>query len=313
VTATGSVNPDVPGTYEITYTSTDAAGNVAEPVIRTVNVVDTTGPAITLNGDSTVTVECHTSYTDAGATAFDACGNDSVPVNTSGSVNVNAVGTYTITYTATDGTNSSTKTRTVNVVDTTAPTINCPADIVVTLPANSPATSMPVNFNVTASDSCSTTATVTTTQASGSNFPVGTTTVTATATDPSGNSSSCTFNVTVHYLFTGFFSPISNLPTVNLVKAGSAIPIKFSLSGNKGMDIFAADHPASGPIACNSNDPAVDLSEIDTTGASVLTYDASSGQYQYNWKTLKAWENTCRQLVVKLNDGTEHRANFRFK
>lgn len=313
VTASGIVDPNTVGTYQITYTSTDAAGNVAEPVIRTVNVVDTTGPAITLNGNSTVTVECHTSYTDAGATAFDACGNAAVPVTTSGSVDVNTVGTYTITYTATDGTNTSTKTRTVNVTDTIAPTINCPADIVVTLPANSSAVSMPVSFNVTASDSCSTTTTVTTSQASGSNFPVGTTTVTATATDPSGNSSSCTFNVTVHYLFTGFFSPISNLPTVNLVKAGSAIPIKFSLSGNKGMNIFAADYPASGPIACNSNDPAVDLSEIDTTGNSTLTYNAGSDQYHYNWKTLKAWENTCRQLVVKLNDGTEHRANFKFK
>ena len=391
VTATGSVDANTPGAYTITYTASDASGNAATPVTRTVNVVDTTGPAITLNGDSTVTVECHTSYTDAGATALDACGNAAVTVNSSGSVDVNTVGTYTITYTATDGTNTSTKTRTVNVVDTTkpvialnggntmtvechtgftdpgasatdscdssvpvassgsvdanvvgtytitytasddsgnaatpvtrtvnvvdttAPTINCPGDIVVNLPANSAATSMPVNFNVTASDSCSTTATVTTSQASGSNFPVGTTTVTATATDPSGNSSTCTFNVTVHYLFTGFFSPISNLPTVNLVKAGSAIPIKFSLSGNKGLNIFATDFPASGPIACNSNDPAVDLSEIDTTGNSTLTYDASSGQYQYNWKTLKGWENTCRQLIVKLNDGTEHRANFRFK
>jgi hypothetical protein len=198
-------------------------------------------------------------------------------------------------------------------VDTTAPVIDCPADIVVTLPANSAATSMPVNFNVTATDSCSTTVNVNTSHASGSTFSVGTTTVTATATDPSGNTSTCTFNVSVHYLFTGFFSPISNLPVVNMVKAGSAIPIKFSLSGNKGLNIFAADYPASGVVACNSNDPAVDLTEIDAPGNSVLTYNAVSDQYHYNWKTLKAWENTCRQLVVKLNDGTEHRANFKFK
>jgi Domain of unknown function (DUF5011)/HYR domain/Domain of unknown function DUF11 len=308
----GTVDPNTVGTYTLTYTVADASGNDAT-VVRTVNVVDTTGPAITLNGNSTVTVECHTSYTDAGATAFDACGNASVAVNSSGSVDVNTVGTYTITYTATDGTNTSTATRTVNVVDTTAPTINCPADIVVTLPANSAATTMPVNFNVTATDSCSTTATVNTSHASGASFPVGTTIVNATATDPSGNASTCTFNVTVHYLFTGFFSPISNLPVVNTVKAGSAIPIKFSLSGNKGLNIFAADYPASGTVGCNSNDPVVDLTEIDTPGNSVLSYNATSDQYSYNWKTLKAWEGTCRQLVVKLNDGTEHRANFKFK
>ncbi|HEX8424079.1 MAG TPA: immunoglobulin-like domain-containing protein, partial [Pyrinomonadaceae bacterium] len=311
VQVSGMVDPNTVGTYTLTYTVADASGNDAT-VTRTVNVVDTTGPVISINGGGTVTVECHTSYTDAGATANDACGG-SVAVSSSGSVDVNTTGTYTITYTATDGTNTSTATRTVNVVDTTAPTISCPADIVVTLPANSAATSMPVNFNVTASDSCSTTATVNTSHASGANFPVGTTTVTATATDPSGNASTCTFNVTVHYLFTGFFSPISNLPVVNTVKAGSAIPIKFSLSGNKGLNIFAADSPASGQIGCNSNDPAVDLTEIDTPGNSGLTYEAGSDRYSYNWKTLKAWEGTCRQLVVKLNDGTEHRANFKFK
>jgi len=310
IQVSGTVDPNTVGTYTLTYTVSDASGNEATAE-RTVNVVDATGPVITLGGDSTVTVECHASYTDAGATANDAC-DGSVPVNTSGSVNVNAVGTYTITYTATDGTNTSTATRTVNVVDTTDPTINCPADIVVNLPANSAATSTSVNFTVTASDSCST-ATVTTSQASGTNFPVGTTTVTATATDPAGNDSTCTFNVTVRYLFTGFFSPISNLPVINTVNAGRSIPIKFSLSGDKGLNIFPADYPASGVIGCNSNDPAVDLTEIDAPGNSGLSYSAGSDQYHYNWKTLKSWEGTCRQLVVRLNDGTEHRANFKFK
>jgi hypothetical protein len=41
--------------------------------------------------------------------------------------------------------------------------------------------------------------------------------------------------------------------------------------------------------------------------------DAASDQYTYVWKTLKGWASTCRQLVVKLTDGTSHRANFMFK
>ena len=123
-TPSGTVNTDVVGTYTITYNASDAAGNAATPVTRTVTVVDTTAPVITINGSSTVTVECHTSYSDAGATAADSC-DTSVSVTTTGSVDVNTVGTYTVTYNASDdsGNAATPVTRTVNVVDTTAPTI----------------------------------------------------------------------------------------------------------------------------------------------------------------------------------------------
>ena len=52
--------------------------------------------------------------------------------------------------------------------------------------------------------------------------------------------------------FSGFFQPVDNLPTVNQVKAGSSIPIKFSLGGNQGLNIMAAGYPASQPINCSS-------------------------------------------------------------
>ncbi len=51
--------------------STDANSNAAIQVIRTVDVVDTTAPVITLLGSDPVTVEVGTTYTDAGATATD--------------------------------------------------------------------------------------------------------------------------------------------------------------------------------------------------------------------------------------------------
>jgi hypothetical protein len=123
-TPSGSVNVNVPGNYTITYNASDGSGNAAAPVTRTVTVRDTIKPVITVNGANPATVECHTSYTDAGATASDAC-DTNVPVTTTGSVNVNTPGTYTITYNASDdsGNAADTKTRTVNVVDTTLPVI----------------------------------------------------------------------------------------------------------------------------------------------------------------------------------------------
>jgi hypothetical protein len=314
VTTTGGFNPDVPGTYVITYTATDAAGNTAS-VQRTVTVVDTTKPVITLNGAATITHECHTPYTDAGASASDSC-DSSVPVVSSGSVNENVPGTYTITYNAMDdsGNAAVTVTRTINVVDTTPPVISCPADVTVYLPLNSTAVSMPVSFTTpTATDTCDTSVPVSVSQASGSVFPVGTTTVTASAADDSGNTASCSFHVTVLYNFTGFFSPVANLPVFNVDNAGRTEPLKFSLSGNKGLGIFAAGYPASQQIACNSSAPVSNLDGTETAGGSTLTYSSSSDQYQYNWKTEGSWSGTCRVLIVKLNDGSEHRAYFKFR
>jgi hypothetical protein len=62
---------------------------------------------------------------------------------------------------------------------------------------------------------------------------------------------------------------------------------------------------------CNSSDEVDIVEETVTAGGSSLNYDATVDQYIYVWKTDKSWAGTCRQLVVKLNDGTYHRANFK--
>ena len=113
------------------------------------------------------------------------------------------------------------------------------------------------------------------------------------------------------YEFAGFFSPVDNVE-LNVAKAGRAIPVKFSLSGYQGLKIFEVGYPRSVVIDCELPDPgAIAIEGTDTAGGSSLSYDAD--QYIYIWKTEKAWVDTCRQLVVKLIDGTYHRANFTFK
>jgi hypothetical protein len=174
---------------------------------------------------------------------------------------------------------------------------------------------MVVNYTApVGTDNC---AGATTTQtgglASGATFPVGTTTNTFRVTDAAGNYTDCSFTVTVLYDFTGFFAPIDNLPIVNSMKAGQAAPIKFSLSGNKGLNIFAAGSPSSIQISCQNGDPVAPVEETLTAGSSSLSYSATSDQYIYVWKTEGSWKNTCRQLTVKLNDGSEHFAKFTFK
>jgi hypothetical protein len=113
--------------------------------------------------------------------------------------------------------------------------------------------------------------------------------------------------------FAGFFPPVDNLPTTNVVQAGRSIPLKFSLGGDQGLDIFAAGYPHSGTIPDDPVAPLDDIEETVTAGASSLSYDATSDQYIYVWKTDKAWSGQTRQLVLKLTDGSEHKANFQFR
>ena len=121
------------------------------------------------------------------------------------------------------------------------------------------------------------------------------------------------WNFAVHspYTFTGFFQPVDNPPTLNSSKAGSAIPVKFSLGGNQGMVILARSYPVSQKVACDGGAPLDAIEETVSAGSSSLSY--SSGQYVYVWKTDKAWAGTCRTLTVKLADGTSHVAQFKFK
>jgi hypothetical protein len=88
--------------------------------------------------------------------------------------------------------------------------------------------------------------------------------------------------------------------------------VKFSLNGNWGLNILGASYPKSGTIACDSTADVDVVDETVTAGSSSLSYDATADQYVYVWKTEKTWTN-CRQLVVRLNDGKEYRANFQFK
>ncbi len=222
------------------------------------------------------------------------------------------IGQHTVTLTATDSHSASNSCMaTVTVVDATKPTLSCPANVVAYLPTASPDTGVVVDYPAPTVSDCSD-VTITTSPDSGSVFPVGTTTVSVTATDAAGNQSTCSFTVTVLYNFIGFLQPVDNQPMVNVVSAGSAVPVRFSLNGNKGLAIMAAGYPASQAMACNGGVQEV-IEETVTAGASSLSYDATTDTYTYVWKTDRAWRGTCRQLSVKLNDGTTHTANFQFR
>ncbi|MDX2007585.1 MAG: ExeM/NucH family extracellular endonuclease [Meiothermus sp.] len=107
-----------------------------------------------------------------------------------------------------------------------------------------------------------------------------------------------------------FRSPVANFPAFNTANSGQSIPVKFSLGGNKGLNVFAPGFPKSQTVPCGSTAP---VNGTDPTASnSGLSYDPASGLYTYVWKTDRSWAGTCRQLVVRYTDGTTYRANFNF-
>jgi predicted extracellular nuclease len=136
-------------------------------------------------------------------------------------------------------------------------------------------------------------------------------TVKVQVTDNGGLTAVDSATVNVVYNFAGFFNPVDNLPAWNSAKAGSAIPVKFSLGGDKGLNILAAGYPQSVQIACNTGAVLGNPEPTANPGGSRMSY--GGGKYNYVWKTEKSWSGTCRQLIVKLIDGTLHYANFTFK
>jgi hypothetical protein len=183
------------GTTTVTSTARDSSGNSSQCTF-TVTVVDNQPPVLTCPANITANAvpgTCGSNVTFS-VTATDNCGVTNV-VSMPPSGFAFQVGTTTVTSTARDSSgNSSQCTFNVTVVDNQPPVLTCPANITVNAVPGTCGSN--VTFSVTATDNCAVTNMVSL-PPSGFAFQVGTTTVTNTARDSSGNSSQCTFTVTV--------------------------------------------------------------------------------------------------------------------
>jgi len=129
-----SVTSNSPDTFPlgetiITWTATDSSGNSATAT-QTVTVVDTTAPGITVPNNIEVEATSVDNIVEIGNPVYD----DLVEIIsvTSDSPDTFPLGETIITWTATDSSgNSATATQTVTVVDTTAPELIVPEDVIV--------------------------------------------------------------------------------------------------------------------------------------------------------------------------------------
>ena len=225
---TSDLDQSLIGLYNEVYNVMDASGNPAATVTRVIYVVtdaDQTAPVITINGANDLTIEVGTPFVDLGATALDNKEGDlTAAIVTTGNVDENLLGVYTITYSIQDNQgNASSKVCTVRVVDTQVPIVdNASAD------KSTACWTVEVQLQnifadiTTASDnynSLGSGLTFTASPASPQGGAAvdtrfqGTTSVTYTATDESGNiTTQC-----VDYVVRDYVAPEINLRTLDVV------------------------------------------------------------------------------------------------
>ncbi len=246
----------------VTWNATDAAGNSAI-ISQTVSVVDTTAPKLT--APSSQTVEATSALGNAVdygvATYSDAVGVTSI---TNDAPETFPFGLTSITWTAIDAAgNSASEIQQIFVVDTTAPTITPPANMVIeaqSLNNNTVTLSQAQATDAVAVDSI--------TNDAPSLFSLGETIVTWTATDSSGNSANATQIISLVDTTSPSILPVSDIT----LEATSSDENQVSLvppSAEDGISQVTVTNDA--PSLFSLGETTVTWTATDTAGNSAKT------------------------------------------
>jgi hypothetical protein len=311
-TGPGTVDTSTVGAHTYTVTASDLAGNTNTAAV-TYTVVDTVPPTVSITSPTATTYEAGTTVNAAYACADSGSGISSCTGSVANGSPIDmTVGTHTFMVNAMDKAGNQTQESvTYTVADTQAPAI--------TIITPAPGAVYPLNSTVKASYSCSDSgsgvATCSGPVANGASISTsssGTFTFTVNATDKAGNASAKTVTYKVAYRFDGFYSPVSNAPTLNKLTAGNTEPFKFRVFNNA-TEITSTDGFSFGwkTIDCSSKADVVSdpLSQVATSNP---TFRYSSGQFIFNATSDKSWGGYCRRFVVTMPDGSQATAYIQF-
>jgi hypothetical protein len=295
-----------------TGTCTDLAGNTAEDTQTGINI-DTTDPL--LDGGTAAPLANANGWNNGPVTVNWGCTDTLSGV---------APGSPASRIVSTEGANQSATTTCAdlagNMVSATKTGINIdltnPAVSLVGGPADGGSYvfgSVPAAPTCTASDTlsgldgaCS---------VAGYGSTVGSHTVTASAKDKAGNtvSDSRAYSVTA-WTLKGFYQPVDMGNVFNTVKNGSTVPFKFEvfagnteLTSTSVVSTFTATQ-----ITCSAAPEDVIEETITDTGATVLRYDSTGGQFIRNWQTPKK-AGICYRITMTSQDGSSLSALFKLK
>jgi hypothetical protein len=150
----------------------------------------------------------------------------------------------------------------------------------------------------------------------GANKPVTLTGATLSGDDAFNYSLSSVSNATASILawtLKGFYQPVDMGSTLNTVKAGSTVPLKFEvLQGDTELsDTTAIKGFSTKAVTCPGAEAPVDEIEVLTTGGTILRYDTTAGQFVQNWQTPK--KVGCHDVTMETKDGSKIVAHFKLK
>ena len=275
------------GTNTVVIAIADQSGNTSYST-NTIVVLDETAPIVTLNGDSSLTVECHGSYVELGATATDNCTLASLSTN--GIVDVDTPGIYTVTYVAVDATgNSATNSRTVTVADTTAPVVTLNGDSPMTVECHGGFS----DPGATANDACAGSVGVRVSGNVDANT-AGTYHLTYTADDGNGNTNSSVRTVNV----TDTTPPAIAYNFTNLV-LNADTNCSALMPDVTGTNYIIASDACSGSSIVITQTPTNNAVLPEGTNMVIITVADQSGNTSYSTNTIVVLDETAP--VITLN------------
>lgn len=292
------VNITILGEYTVRYNVSDSAGNPAPEVIRTVSVVDSTPPVLTIPADKTVEATAPLTLVVIGQ----ATATDFFPVTIINNAPASyPVGTTLVTWSATDANGkTTTQQQRIVVVDTIAPVVTPPSDLTV----NATGTFTALNIGTaTATDAVGVISITSTAPAEG--YQLGTTVVTWIARDAAGNIGTASQRITVVQ------PPVLNGLNNQILEAISAsgAPASFDVTATS---VCTAEQEAAALSAPNLN---AQSNSTTTTGSANKTFqwgvvtnadgnpahylvqisntlDFTSVAYSSSWQAATSWTQT---------------------
>ncbi len=313
-----AVDTDSLGDKTFKVTAKDKAGNSASETVS-YTVVDATPPSIAISspvGGAVYGVgeQVRADYSCAdepNGSGLDSCVGS---VANGAAVDTASVGEKSFTVQTSDRAgNTASKTVSYTVADRSAPTIT------VTSPAPGAVytlgQSVPADYSCVDEPNGSGLASCQGSVADGATLDtstVGAKSFQVSATDNAGNRATKSVAYSVVYDFDGFLWPLENLPRVNRWRAGRPVPVRFSLGSYRGPVPLAPGYPSVVGCGAEPQSSAAERARGVWTRSGIRSSRRNRGTYRFLWKTEPRWVGSCRQLVLKLDDGTMHGVAVQF-